>query len=467
MFRYKTVYYLVIFFVALFANHLNAAGINKQMDNIFTEMSNYTAPGVYETESRGVYSGGHYIMHSKIFNENLVNFQAPSLSGGCGGIDVFGGSFSFVNSDQIIQLMRQVASNAKGYAFQLALDNMCPGCMKWMNELQSKIQNLNNTLSNSCELAQGIVNSTGTAMGMSRQHMTDITLTSLGEGIADDFSGLKKHIDSGLTAVKRLDTAAPDVLEKETGALTYIALRKSNINTAVVDGDTELLETIMSITGTVVVGDMATAADGGESLPVNTLVGNKITLSDLIEGDPAATIYDCSLSTASSGTDLCRITNADTKQINLIGMQTRILQAFTDPGALLDRIKTGDFTGQPTTAQKNIMASLPASISSKIFELGPISPDAASDFLEQTVGAISLEIVKRLTDESFRVTLAAVASDVDTYKAESTRLILENRERVEKEYQSLLLEYGSIRSIQSYYNNLLEGINIPIYAPSN
>ncbi len=467
MFRYKTGNYSAIFFIlAVFVNNAYAAGINKQMDNIFTEMSNYTAPGRYETESRGVYSGGHYVMHSKIFNENLVNFQAPSLSGGCGGIDVFGGSFSFVNSDQIIQLMRQVASNAKGYAFQLALDNMCPGCMKWMNELQSKIQNLNNHLSNSCELAQGIVNSAGTAVGMSRQHMTDITLTSLKEGISDDFSGLKKHIDSGLTAVKRLDDAQPAVLEKEMGALTYIALNKSNIESAIVDGDTELLETIMSITGTVVIGDIAPAADGGDSLPMNTLAGNMITLNDLVDGNTSAEIYDCSLTTTADP-DLCRITQAQTKVINLIGMKTRILEAFTEPGAMLDRLRTGDYSSQPSAAQKNVMSSLPVSISSKIFTLGPISPDAATDFLEQTVGAISLEIVKNLVDESFRVTLSAIASDTDTYKAKSTDHILKNREAVEKEYQSLLLEYGTIRGIESYFNDLLEGLPMPEYKASN
>lgn len=31
-----------------------------------------------------------------------------------------------MNADQIVQLMRAVAANAKGYAFQLALDNVFP-----------------------------------------------------------------------------------------------------------------------------------------------------------------------------------------------------------------------------------------------------------------------------------------------------------------------------------------------------
>ncbi len=466
---FKITNHSVFFFILMhFANNTFAStGMNKQMDNIFVEMSNYTAPGSYETASRGVYSGGHYVMHSKIFNENLVSFQAPSLSGGCGGIDVFGGSFSFVNSDQIIQLMRQVASNAKGYAFQLALDNMCPGCMKWMNELQTKIQNMNNSLSNSCEWAQGFVNSTGTALGMSKRQNNDITLTSMFSGVGADYADLKTHIDSGFTAVKRLGDAQPDVLEEETGAQTYIALKQSNIESAIAGGDDELLETIMSITGSVVVEDIGPAPDGGETLPVNILTGGLITLSDLIEGKVNAKLYDCSLSSASSGTDLCRINESDTQTINLVGMKTRIIKVFTDPGAVIDRIRTGDFTGEPTITQRNVMTSLPASIMSKMYELGPISPDAAVHFLEQTAGSVSLEIIKKLVDESFRVTLSAIAAGKDTYEEKSIKVINENKTKIEKEYKSLLQEYGPIYNIEVYYNNLLKGINKPDYNSSS
>ncbi len=52
----------------------------------------------------------------------------PSFSAGCGGIDLFGGSFSFINMNQFVDLMRAVASNAAGYAFQLAINAMCPDC---------------------------------------------------------------------------------------------------------------------------------------------------------------------------------------------------------------------------------------------------------------------------------------------------------------------------------------------------
>ncbi|MFK5893931.1 MAG: conjugal transfer protein TraH [Pseudomonadota bacterium] len=460
---YKQLYVLAL---AAYANTASAAGLNTQMDNIFNEMSNYTAPGRYETESRGVYSGGHYVMKSKIFNENLVNFQAPSASGGCGGIDVFGGSFSFVNSDQIVQLMRAVASNAQGYAFQLAMDNMCPDCMKWMNELQAKIQQLNDALSNSCQLAQGLVNSTGTAMGMSNQHMTDITLSSIASGVGEDFADLSEHISSSDTAVTQLNAADPAAIESETGALTYIALYKSNIGTSVPGGDDELIESIMSLTGTIVIGDVAAAPDGGGSLPTHDLPGGKISIRDLVVGKAGAEIYDCSLSDAAEP-NLCRITIGDVKAIDITGMSTRILQAFNDPGGILDRLRVGDYSSQPTDAQKNVMAALPSSIGSKLFTLGPISPDAASDFLSQTVNAISLDIVKKLVDESFRVAFSAISADKDTYKEKSIELLIEQQKALHKEYGALVNEYGSVRMIETYYNSILKGVNKPLYRVIN
>jgi len=455
---------LIIALFSIYSKSPFAAGMNTQMDNIFTEMSNYSSPGSYETASRNVFSGGSYVMHSRIFNENLVNLQAPSLKGGCGGIDVFGGSFSFINSDQIVHLMREVASNSKGYAFQLAMDNMCPDCMKWMNELQTKMQKLNTELSNSCQLSQGIVNSTGTAAGMSNKHMTDITLTSIRNGIGDDYADLKQHIESADTSVRRLNTANQDLVENETGALTYKALNNSNIDLALIGGDEELLETMISLTGTVVIGDLVTADDGGDTLQVTHLIGGKITLKDLVEGKTNARIYDCSRSDID---DACRITMLNTKSIELVGMKTRLMTAFTGPGGVIDRLRTRDYTSQPSNAQKAVMAAMPSSISSKVFNLGPISPDAAERFIVQTSNIVALQIAKKLVDETFRVSFNALGAYEDTYISKSEKILERQKTTINDEYKALLEEYGSITKIESYYSDLMEGLNKPNYRTSN
>ena len=41
--------------------------------------------------------------------------------------------------NQFVDLMRAVASNAAGYAFQLAINAMCPDCGNTMSDLQKKV----------------------------------------------------------------------------------------------------------------------------------------------------------------------------------------------------------------------------------------------------------------------------------------------------------------------------------------
>src|SRR6266542_6854937 len=111
---------------------VNANGLQAEMNRLFDEMSNATPPGVYESQRRGVMAGGRFTTKTRLFDENLVSLVLPSWKAGCGGVDLFGGSFSFINTDQIVQLLRTIGANAKGYAFQLAFDNVFPDGAKWI-----------------------------------------------------------------------------------------------------------------------------------------------------------------------------------------------------------------------------------------------------------------------------------------------------------------------------------------------
>ena len=248
---------LSITMAASFSSVTLAAGMQDQLDNIFNQMENYTAPGAYETQRRSAYFGGRYTMKNAIYNENLVAMQLPSARGGCGGIDIFGGSFSFINSDQLVQLLRQVASNAQGYAFQLAMDNMCPNCMEWMNELQIKMQGLNENMSNSCQLAQGLVNDTVNLVAHKKREETDQSLMGSLKGFGEDFLDLSQHVTTADTAVKRIFDADPAEFNEQTGADVYKALMRNSAQSWFVGGDQELIEAIMSMTGSIVVGTKA------------------------------------------------------------------------------------------------------------------------------------------------------------------------------------------------------------------
>ena len=44
-----------------------------------------------------LYTGGSLMMRAPGRNYPLATVQLPSLRAGCGGIDIYGGAFSFIN----------------------------------------------------------------------------------------------------------------------------------------------------------------------------------------------------------------------------------------------------------------------------------------------------------------------------------------------------------------------------------
>jgi conjugative transfer pilus assembly protein TraH len=140
------------------------ADLNAEMDQLFGTMVNVTDPRAQMGQRRGVLFGGSIVARNRIVNINPIAFVPPSFEAGCGGIDLFGGSFSFINAEQFTNLLRGIASNAAGYAFQLALTTMFPSGAEIIEQLQKKIAELNALAGNSCQLAQGLVNDTASAL---------------------------------------------------------------------------------------------------------------------------------------------------------------------------------------------------------------------------------------------------------------------------------------------------------------
>ncbi|WP_264757336.1 conjugal transfer protein TraH [Klebsiella pneumoniae] len=44
----------------------------------------------------------------------LVSMTLPDINAGCGGIDAYLGSFSYINSEQLQRFAKQIMSNAAG-----------------------------------------------------------------------------------------------------------------------------------------------------------------------------------------------------------------------------------------------------------------------------------------------------------------------------------------------------------------
>lgn len=118
---------------------------------------NTTSAGTISNQMRGGMTGGSVVARTPIMSANVVAFDPPRINAGCGGIDLYAGSFSFINKEQLIALMRAVASNAAGLLFKAAIQAVSPQLSNLITEFQQLVQNMNNLAKNSCALAQTIV----------------------------------------------------------------------------------------------------------------------------------------------------------------------------------------------------------------------------------------------------------------------------------------------------------------------
>ncbi|GAB0976625.1 hypothetical protein BT08F35_45580 [Escherichia coli] len=110
------------------------------MRNIFNGMMTTTSPASFETATRTGVVGGSFSYRTTNVNTNLVSMSFPKASVGCNGIDVFLGSFSMINGDQLVQVARGIAQGAAIYAFNVAVSAICAATI---NDIQNEVVNKN------------------------------------------------------------------------------------------------------------------------------------------------------------------------------------------------------------------------------------------------------------------------------------------------------------------------------------
>ena len=229
----------------------HAGDLNAEVDTMFNNLGaigNYTQPGAFKGQTFNTYTGGTLYLRSPNKTYQLAALQFPSSKGGCGGIDLFGGSMSHLSAAEFKNMLRNITSAMPGIAFQLALESVSPmlgGLTKWGKGLETM---LNNARINSCETATALVASAAEATGYDSQRACAKLAMSM---------GLESDIDA---AMRRCATDSPSVLARArrspdpnvaalapfVGNITWKALK--TVNTL----DDASRELVMSIVGTFV-----------------------------------------------------------------------------------------------------------------------------------------------------------------------------------------------------------------------
>jgi conjugative transfer pilus assembly protein TraH len=228
----------------------HTANLNSEMQAMFNDLGalgNVTAPGAFRGQAMNLYTGGNLMMRAPGKNYPLINAQLPSLKAGCGGIDLFGGSFSFINKQQFVSMLQNIGSNAVGYAFKLALQSISPDIDKLLTELQDQINKINAMNINSCEAAQALVN--GVVGEFDNSIQSGCANISQHLGSVADRADARFSCSTNAASVVRsaADSADPNVRNATfvKGNVVWMALNQVGISR-------EEKELIMSVIGTVI-----------------------------------------------------------------------------------------------------------------------------------------------------------------------------------------------------------------------
>lgn len=295
------------------------AGISD-MESFFNEIANnpvnnsVSGAQKFRGQTRDYWSGGNLLVRIPSKTYQLATFDPPKISAGCSGIDIYGGSFSFINSDQLVQMLQNIGNNAAGAIFSLALESVSPqlnSVIKFFQDMANKINALN---INSCEAAKGIVIS---AKSSSLGKDMRATLAGLGSqvtGVGTDWSNMvEKFQESGsnaqqdtlASAKSSSELTADEKMWLEPGNLVYKALgRITESGSALSENEKKIIQ---SMVGTIVLkADTSTPGEVNMKAKEFFPLSNN-PLSDYMGGTDSPTVsitvYSCNDSVECSGID--------------------------------------------------------------------------------------------------------------------------------------------------------------------
>lgn len=197
-----------------------------------------TSPHVIEGQKAGYAFGGSASSKSRVVKSNIVGFEYPKISGGCGGIDIYAGGINFVSKEEFIDAMRAVAQNSAGYAFQLGMEAVSPMIAGVMSENYNRALQISQMEINSCELASLMVDGLQRRLTTSNKQCTSRLAAS---GEEDTMTTSRPSCDHSNTN------------NTDNFPVTNIAW-ESLMKQDFFKSDKDLAEQIMTMTGTFVSG---------------------------------------------------------------------------------------------------------------------------------------------------------------------------------------------------------------------
>ncbi|AVQ00303.1 hypothetical protein C7S18_23690 (plasmid) [Ahniella affigens] len=247
----RTILITVLWAVAQMAS---AQGMDTQLETTFQSMSNTTNPQ-FINEGRPTVTMGSFSYRTPVTRPQILSFDPPRFSGGCGGIDLYGGSFSFISKEELQGLMRQIAANAKSYAFNLALGAVCNKCLQEMQALQDKVQKINQMMKSSCDIGQALVNSAAdpAIAQMTGRFREGAQAARQGGSVSDLWESMNQGWGKESTEAALAREQPDEFARIQPGNVIWRLLKERGVSSWFEQSDDQLAIDIQSFLGTVIV----------------------------------------------------------------------------------------------------------------------------------------------------------------------------------------------------------------------
>lgn len=142
----------------------------------------------YSGQTAHYLSGGGLSVRAPIRNFQMMQMSLPAIRAGCGGIDAYLGSFSFINTDSMINALKAIGTDSLGFAFLLALDIYSPDIAGVLKQMKSWADYFNKMSSNSCEAAQALVKG---AMSLTDTRWNYCSKAAAASGTGNDYASAR------------------------------------------------------------------------------------------------------------------------------------------------------------------------------------------------------------------------------------------------------------------------------------
>lgn len=235
------------------------------MDDFYTAAGaavNITPADVRKAGSGNFVTGGSVIWRVPQRSFTPFLWQPPGLKAGCGGIDMYMGSFGFANTSEFVDYLRNVGQNALGIFFKMALKAMSPDLEGAINDITAMINMFNQSVTSSCEVARNLTENYLPSQATMNKAVKDAIGIDRENGVVTDVvAGIRKFATNMGAVQATVDARATNSGGKKVRAVSRNYIWSAMNSGQMADFPTSLKEVAMSIASATIVRVDTTSAD--------------------------------------------------------------------------------------------------------------------------------------------------------------------------------------------------------------